>query len=75
MFKLVKNVVRGFRISVYGEKTVAYQDAESLSDQAMSTLKSVSKLEKSIAKCSNKSTLTGKLAARIQQDVVEELDA
>lgn len=75
MFKLVSSFVRGFRISIYGEKTVSYQDTESLSEQAASTLKSVSKLEKTINKCNGKNTLTGKLADRIQNDIIEELDS
>lgn len=75
MFKLIKSIVKGARTSIYGEKTVAYQDTESLAEQAVTTLKSVSKLEKALDKCSAKNTLTGKLADRIKQDVVEELDA
>lgn len=75
MFKLVSSFVRGFRISIYGEKTVSYQDTESLSDQATSTLKSVSKLEKILDKSKGKSTLTGKLASKIQDDIVDALDS
>ena len=75
MFKLVKNIVRGFREAIYGEKTVSYQDTESLADQATATLKSVARLEKTIAKSSGKTTLTGKLATKIQDDIVDALDA
>lgn len=72
--KLVSTTVRGFRIAIFGEKTVAYQDTENLSDQATATLKSVARLEKTIAKA-NKASLTGKLASKIQDDIVETLDS
>ena len=72
--KLVASVVKGVRVAIYGEKTVSYQDTESLADQATSTLKSVARLEKQMAK-SNKSTLTGKLAGKIEADIVDALDA
>lgn len=75
MFKLVTSFVKGVRVSIYGEKTVSYQDTEALADQATSTLKSVSKLEKTIDKSKGKSTLTGKLAAKIQDDIVDALDS
>ena len=75
MFKLVTSIVRGFRVSIYGEKTVSYQDTEALSDQATSTLKSVARLEKTMAKSTNKSTLTGKLAGKIEADIIDALDA
>lgn len=74
MFKLVTSFVRGVRVSIYGEKTVSYQDTESLADQATSTLKSVARLEKTIAKSNGKTSLTGKLAAKIQGDIVDALD-
>ena len=73
--KLVASVVKGFRVSIYGEKTVAYQDTEALADQATSTLKSVGRLEKQMAKSTNKSTLTGKLAGKIEADIIEALDS
>jgi hypothetical protein len=73
--KLVASIVKGFRVSVYGEKTVAYQDTESLADQATSTLKSVGRLEKQMSKSTNKNTLTGMLAVKIQADIVESLDS
>lgn len=73
--KLVASVVRGFRVSVYGEKTVSYQDTEALADQATSTLKSVARLEKQMAKSTNKTSLTGKLAGKIEADIVDALDA
>ena len=75
MFKLVSSFVRGFRISVYGEKTVSYQDTESLADQATATLKSVARLEKQLSKATNKTSLTGKLAGKIENDVVDALDS
>lgn len=75
MFKLITSAVHGFRVAVYGEKTVSYQDTESLSDQATATLKSVARLEKTVAKSKGKTTLTGKLAAKIEQDIVDALDA
>lgn len=75
MFKLVSSFVRGIRVSVYGEKTVSYQDTESLADQATATLKSVARLEKTVAKSTGKNTLTGKLASKIEQDIVDALDA
>lgn len=75
MFKLVSSFVRGFRISIYGEKTVSYQDTESLSDQATATLKSVAKLEKVLDKSKGKTSLTGKLASKIQDDIVDALDS
>lgn len=75
MFKLISSTVRGIRVAIYGEKTVSYQDTESLSDQAISTLKSVGRLEKTIDKSKGKTTLTGKLAEKIQNDIVDALDA
>lgn len=75
MFKPVASFVRGFRVAIYGEKTVSYQDTEALADQATSTLKSVARLEKQLAKSSNKSSLTGKLSTKIEADVVDALDA
>lgn len=72
--KLVSLTVRGFRVAIYGEKTVSYQDTESLSDQALSTLKSVARLEKTIAKA-NKASLTGKLAVKVESDIIETLDS
>lgn len=75
MFKLVTSFVRGFRISIYGEKTVSYQDTESLADQATATLKSVARLEKTLDKSKGKTSLTGKLASKIQDDIVDALDS
>lgn len=75
MFKLVSSFVKGIRVSVYGEKTVSYQDTESLSDQATATLKSVAKLEKVLDKSKGKTSLTGKLASKIQDDIVDALDS
>lgn len=75
MFKLVTSFVKGIRVSVYGEKTVSYQDTEALADQATATLKSVARLEKTIAKSNNKTSLTGKLASKIENDVVDALDS
>lgn len=75
MFKLITSFVRGFRVSIYGEKTVSYQDTESLADQATATLKSVARLEKQLDKASSKTSLTGKLAAKVQDDIVDALDS
>lgn len=75
MFKLVTSFVRGFRVSIYGEKTVSYQDTEALADQATATLKSVARLEKQLDKSSGKTSLTGKLAAKVQDDIVDALDS
>ena len=75
MFKLISSTVRGIRTAIYGEKTVSYQDTEALADQAVATLKSVARLEKTVAKSTNKTTLTGKLASKIEADIVDALDA
>lgn len=75
MFKLGTSIVRGVRVAIFGEKTVSYQDTESLADQAVATLKSVARLEKTIDKSKGKTTLTGKLASKIQDDIVDALDS
>lgn len=75
MFKLVTSFVRGCRVAIYGEKTVSYQDTESLADQATATIKSVARLEKTLDKAKKPNSLTGKLASKIQDDIVDALDA